>query len=223
MKKFILKTVILLFILISTFSFAQIKTTYFVDDVKHKEIVTLNFCVSDSAQVTDVKIVDNKTTYQNKANTQEIISYLESIEFHAESTLKNKCHNITFEFINKKYTLADAYEKDVNKCKAFKTGNFRYQDIRFKDTKIKRGKRFQNEKNTKRDKKNPFKEKYEISWPSPCEYELKYIKVSNKNKEYLIGESIKVKIIALTGNGYVYKATLLDQPETIGVIVFDKK
>ena len=196
---------------------------FFVNDVKTIDFVTVKFCVNDSARISQVTVLPEKTTYKNAEMIESLINYLKTIQYYPDSKLRNNCYDSTFEFVNKEYENAELNELDYSKCLEFKTGNFVYGDSRLKGTKIKRRKNKQREKNKVRNKDNWFKEKYRITWPTPCEYELEFITANSKEREKFIGESIKVKIIAIIDNGYVFKSKLLDYPESINTIVFDKK
>ncbi|OUS01051.1 hypothetical protein A9Q86_09920 [Flavobacteriales bacterium 33_180_T64] len=217
------KNLLLFYLLISTFSYSQVQKRFYVNDAKTIDYVTVNFCVNDSARISKVTVLLEKTTYKNEEIIQNLITYLKEIQYYPDSKLRNNCYDSTFEFVNKNYENAELNESDYAKCNKFKTGNFRYADFRVKETKIKRRKNKQIEKNGKRNKDDPFKEKYKISWSSPCEYQLEFLTANSAEREKFIGESIKVKIIALIDNGYVFKAKLLDYHETINVILIDSE
>lgn len=217
------KSLFLFYFFISTLSYSQVQKRFYVNDVKTVDYVTVNFCVNDSARISKVTVLTEKTTYKNKETIQELITYLKGIQYYPNSKLKNNCYDSTFEFVNEEYENAELNESDYAKCYEFKTGNFRYADFRVKETKIKRRKNKQIEKNVRRIKNYHFKEKYNVTWSSPCEYQLKFLTANTAEREEYIGESIKVKIIALIDNGYVYKSKFLDYPESINVILIDNK
>lgn len=207
------KKCLLLIFFVSLSSYSQVQTVFFVEDVDTIEVITVNFCVNDEAKISEVNIIPEKSTYRNEIEIKKLINYLKGIQYYPDSKLRNNCYDSTFDFVNKKYENAKLGVSDYSKCRNFRTGNYLYDDFRFSDTKIKRGKKIQKETS-----KN-FNEKYIISWPNPCRYELEYATVNDKKNEHLIGKSIIVEIIAILENGYVYKSKLMSYPEKIGIIV----
>lgn len=203
------KTLILLF-LISKVSYSQVQKIFYVDDVKTIDYVTVNFCVNDSARINKVSIIENKTTYKNKHVIEQLITYLKTIQYYPDSKLRNNCYDSTFEFVNKEYQNIELKESDYSKCEKFKTGKFKYLDVRFANTKIKRRTKIQ------REKSKDFKAKYKVTWVSPCEYEMKYLKVKGKENQYMIGKIIKVKMIGILNDSYIYESDFLDKPKVIG-------
>jgi len=170
----------------------------------------VNFCVNDSAQIDKVTVIPSKTTYKNKDVIEQLIEYLKGIQYYPNSKLKNNCYDSTFEFVNIKYENSELKESDYSNCAKFKTGKFKYLDVRYLDTKIKRGKNIQIEKSY------DFNAKYKVTWTTPCTYEMKYLKIKGKENQHMIGKSIKVKIIGLLNDSYIYLADFLDQSTVIG-------
>ncbi len=212
MNKFFLFLILFFFFCHSIHS--QVQKIFYVDDVETIDLVTVNFCVDDNAKINEVEVIEEKTSYKNKIMIDALIKYLKSIQYHENSQLKNNCYDSTFEFVNKKYEFAELSKNDFSKCEKFKVGRFKYTDFRYENTKIKRRKTKQIEKDT------DFKEKYRITWPTPCEYELEYLTVNDVKNKSRIGKAIKIKIVGFIPNGYVYKSKLLDYPEDIGIIKF---
>ncbi|WP_299246842.1 hypothetical protein [uncultured Aquimarina sp.] len=206
------KTLFFFALLISAITYSQVQKVFYVEDVKLIDYVTVNFCVNDEAWISEVTVLPEKTTYQNKEVIEKLIQYLKGIQYYSDSTLRNNCYDSTFEFVNKKYEEGKLDEWEYSKCQEFRKGEFRYTDVRYLETRIKRGKKKQRERG------KDFKEKYRITWTSDYQYELKYITVNDKKNKHLIGELIKTEIIGITENGYVYRSKLLNQKEVIGVI-----
>lgn len=194
--------------------FSQIQTDIYVPDVKTIEYVRVKYCVDSLANISKVNIIDNKTTYKNKKRIRELKEFLLGIQYYPDSKLKKNCYETTFQFINSKYE--NKFEIPDNKrsdCKSMKTGEFRYGDPIYGDTRIKRDFRIQRESNSN------FYERYKVKWISECEYHLIYDKVNSKDKEYLKGESIKTQIIDVFPEGYLYRSNLLDRSFHIGMIL----
>ena len=173
------KKVFYLSLLLSTISHSQVQKIFYVNDVKTIEYVTVNFCVNDSAQINKVSVIQSKTTYENNEVIQQLKDYLKSIQYYPDSKLRNKCYDSTFEFVNAKFHNSQLNESYHSKCKEFKNGKFRYLDVRYLDTKIVRRNKIQ------REKSNDFKAKWEVTWTSPCDYEMKYLKIRGKEKSIL--------------------------------------
>jgi hypothetical protein len=201
---------LLLFTLITSINFSQVQKIFYVDDVKTIDYVTVKFCVNDSARIDKVTVLPEKTTYKNESTIEQLIEYLKTVQYYSDSKLRNNCYPSTFEFVNKKYENAKLTESEFSKCEKFKKGKFKYIDVRYLDTKIKRTKKKQVEIS------NDFKAKYKISWTSPCEYEMTYTKVREKENKYLLGKTIKVKIIGLLQDSYIYLADFMEKPTVIG-------
>ena len=207
------KILFILTLLISTINYSQVKKTFYVDDVKTIDYVTVNFCVDNNAKISEVTVLPEKTTYINKDNILQLIEYLKGIQYHSDSKLKNNCYDSTFEFINSKYEFKKLDESDFEKCENLKIGEFKYMHILYPDTKIYRTENSQFEK----DNESIFE--YQIEWKSPNEYSLIYSYVPEKKYEYLLGETINVEIIDIINNDcYVYRSNLLDRTILTGVI-----
>lgn len=204
------KAFLIIFILTTTINYSQVQKIFYVDDVKTIDYVTVRFCVNDSARIDKVTVIPENTTYKNEETTQQLIEYLKTIQYYENSKLKNNCYPSTFKFVNKKYEQPKLSEMDLEKCKKFKKGKFKYLDVRYKDTKIKRTRKKQFEVS------EDFKAKYDVKWTSDCEYDMTYTKVREKENKYLLGKTIIVKIIGILDNGYIYLADLLDKPTVIG-------
>lgn len=203
---------LLIFFLITSINYSQVQKIFYVDDVETIDEVTVEFCVNDSARIDKVTIIPEKTTYKNEYAIGQLIEYLKTIQYYPDSKLKNNCYPSTFQFVNKKYENAKLKESEFPACKKFKKGKFKYTDIRYLDTKIKRTKRKQKEKD------DTFKAKYKINWTSPYEYEMTYIKVREDKNKHLLGKTITVEIIGLLEDGYIYLADFMNKPTIIGEI-----
>jgi hypothetical protein len=180
---------------------AQVQKKFFVDDVISIEYVTVNYCVNDAAQIDEVTIVSDKTTYDNTYNIEELKQYLLTIEFYSDSKLRNGCYNSTFEFINSSYQKKRLTEEESSVCKNFHKGVYEYKHVLFRNTKIKRGRRIQREL----EKEN--KQIYYIKWLSDNEYVLTYKRMTAPRFKHLIGKEIYVEIIDVLDDGsYVYRS-----------------
>lgn len=94
-------------------------------------------------------------------------------------------------------------------CKNFKTGTFKYTDLKYKGHTITRNDSIQIEIN---DKDN-IKIITLVEWISDCEYVLTYKDILNyPNKENIIGQKINVKILESKELSYVchVKSSTLD-------------
>lgn len=140
------KNILIFALLIFSISHSQIQTVFYVDDVKVIDYVTINFCVNDSARISQVSVLKEQTTYKNEVIIDRLVKYLKRVQYYPDSKLKNNCYDSTFKFVNKDYENAELKPSDYPKCKAFKTGDFTYSDFRHKGTKITRRKRKQREK-----------------------------------------------------------------------------
>jgi hypothetical protein len=209
MKKIILLLVLVCF----KISYSQIQNEFYVDDVDVIEYVTINVCIDDKGDASKVTLVSENTTYKNQQNIDRIIEYGKSIAYRPDSELRNNCYDFTFQFVNIEYQNKELSDSECKKCDIYKKGEFRYVDTLYSDTKIIRRKGIQIEKN------DNLKMEFKIDWQSPCEYSLTYLNVSQKEAEYLLGETINIKIIGILENGdYVYYSNLNDQTKITGVI-----
>ena len=200
----------LILFLVASVSYSQVQKIFYVDDVKTIDYVTVRFCVNDSARIDKVTVLPEKTTYKNENVIEQLKEYLKTIQYYPDSKLRNNCYPSTFEFVNKKYENNKLAESECSKCIKFKKGKFRYMDVRYLDTKIKRTNKKQFEVS------DDFKATYKIKWTSPCQYEMTYTKVREEKNKYLLGEKIKVRIIGVLDDSYIYLADLLDRPTVIG-------
>ena len=193
--------ILLLSLLFFTTTYAQVQKKFFVNDVATIEYVTVNFCVNNKAQISEVSIVADKTTYDNKSNIEQLRAYLLSIEYYPDSKLKNNCYDSTFEFINSSYKKKSLNKEQCLACKEFKTGLFTYKHVLFEDVIIKRKRRVQKEINT------DDKQIYKIEWLSDCTYVLTYKRMTEQRLKHLIGEKIQVEIIdIIDGDSYVFRS-----------------
>ncbi len=205
--------VFLITICFTTNSFSQIENEFYVDDAKKVDIVTLNFCVGKDGKTTQVKVVPEKTTYNNLENIGKIIEYLKSAEYDPENSFSNNCHDLSFGFINQKYQDKHLNSSEFELCEKLKTGSFQYDNPLYADTVIERNNDIQIEKTAK----DIFK--YKIEWPQPNKYILTYSETSDPQYNYLLGEKINVEIIDVMENGeYVYKSELLNRIFVTGTI-----
>ena len=204
--------IFLIFAFITSFTFSQVQKIFFVDDVKSIDYVTVKFCVNDSARIDKVTVISEKTTYKNEYVIEQLSQYLKTVQYYPESTLRNNCYPSTFEFVNKKYETAQLSQIDSLKCEKFKIGKFKYLDVRYLDTKIKRTDKKQLEIS------EDFNAEYAVTWTSPCEYEMTYTKVKEKENENLLGKTIKVKIIGILEESYIFLANFMNEPPIIGEI-----
>ncbi len=177
------------------------KKKFFVEDVKSVEYVTVNFCVNNEAKISEVTIVADKTTYENKYNIEQLRQYLLGIQYYPESKLKNNCYDSTFEFINSSYEKKSLTKDESNACEKFKTGVYEYKHVLLKGTKIKRKRKVQRELGKE------GKQIYDIKWLSDCTYVLTYKRMAEQPLKHLIGKEIQVEIIdILEDQSYVYRS-----------------
>lgn len=202
--------IFVIFIFLNSVAFSQVQKIFYVDDANTIDYVTVRFCVNDSARIDKVTVIPEQTTYKNKMVTEGLIKYLKTIQYYPNSKLRNNCYPSTFEFVNKKYENPKLTKSELSKCEEFKVGEFRYLDVRYLDTKIKRKKKKQIEVS------EDFKAKYKVVWTSPSEYEMTYTKVREKENKHLLGKTIKVKIIGILEDSYIYLADIMDKPTIIG-------
>lgn len=195
--------------------FSQVQKKFFVDDVLTVDYVTVNFCVGDDARINKVTIIEDKTTYLNKENIQNLKDYLLAIEYYPDSKLRGNCYDSTFEFINSSYQKLKLSEEDCQRCLKFSKGEYLYENVLYTKTKIKRRKRIQREITT-----NNGRQIYRIKWNSNCNYILTYLRMSEDRYKHLIGKEILVEIIGILSNDrYVYKSTAeFDGNIVIGVM-----
>jgi len=196
---FLKKKYLLPLLFFTSISFSQIKDTFYVNDVKTIEYVTVNYSVDKNGQINKVILIPKMTTYKNDNALKKVTSFLKNFEYELDSELINNNIDFTFLFVNKKYENSTLDESDYSKCSEYKTGQFRYKDVRVSETEINRGREIQKEKN------NNIDAELEITWNNPCEYELEFINVRRKENQYLIGVKMKTKIIGLLKNSYIYK------------------
>lgn len=181
--------------------FGQVQKTFFVQDVKDIDYVTVNFCVDRDAKISEVKIIKEKTTYENEQNIEQLRQYLLGIQYYSDSKLKNNCYNSTFEFINSNYENKRLNESECSACEQFKTGKYQYKQVLYKETKIIRKRKIQ------REILKEGKQIYFINWISDCHYALTYKKMTEPRFKHLIGKEIDVQIIDVLKDGsYVYKS-----------------
>lgn len=193
--------ILLLALLVFSNTYGQIQKKFFVEDVKSIEYVTVNFCVNDEAKISEVIIIEDKTTYKNEYNIELLRKYLLEVQYYPDSKLKNNCYDSTFEFINYKYESKSLNKKECKACEKFKTGIYKYTNIIYSDTKIKRKRTVQREISKK------DKQIYYIEWISDCHYVLTYKKMTQPRLKHLIGKKIDVEIIDILSNGsYMYKS-----------------
>ena len=182
-------------------SYGQVQKKFFVEDAKSIEYVTVNFCVNNEAKISDVTIVADKTTYENKNTIEQLRQYLLGVQYYPDSKLINNCYDSTFEFINHKYENKTLNEEECEACEKFETGIYKYQHVLYQDTQIKRKRKIQ------REIFKGGKQIYFIKWYSNCHYVLIYKKMSEPRLKHLIGNEIDVEIIDVLDDGsYVYKS-----------------
>lgn len=191
---------------------AQVQKTFYVDDVETIEYVTVEFCVNAEGRINQVTVIPEETTYNNQYTIKQLQGYLKTVEYGQNSSLSNNCYPSTFDFVSNKYLNASIPESESHKCHKFKTGKYEYADFRYKDVKISRTKSKQIENG------KTFKAKYKVTWPSPCEYNMTYYWVREKENKPLLGKTINVKIIGILENSYIYSAQMENKPQFIGEI-----
>lgn len=195
------KKILIFGFFIFNFGYSQVQKKFFVEDVKSVEYVTVNFCVNDDAKISEVTLVADKTTYDNKFNIQQLREYLLKVQYYPDSKLKNNCYDSTFEFINLNYENKSLTQEECKACEKFKKGNYQYQHILYQDTKIKRRRKVQ------REISDNDKQIYNIKWISECHYVLTYKRMTEPRLKHLTGKEIDVKIIdILDDKSYVYKS-----------------
>jgi hypothetical protein len=90
---------------------------------------------------------------------------------------------------------------ECNACEQFKTGIYKYKNVLYQDTKIKRKRKVQ------REIFKGGKQIYFIKWLSDCHYVLTYKRMTEPRLKHLIGKEIDVEIIDFLDDGsYVYKS-----------------
>ncbi|WP_418637661.1 hypothetical protein [Winogradskyella sp.] len=195
------KITLLIALLVFSNIFGQVQKKFFVDDVKSIEYVTVNFCVNDEAKISEVTILQDKTTYENEYNIEQLRQYLLGVQYYPDSKLRNNCYDSTFEFINSTYEKKSLNKDECNACEKFKTGIYKYKNILYQDTKIKRKRKVQ------REIFKGGKQIYYIKWISDCHYVLTYKRMTEPRLKHLIGKEIDVEIIDVLDDGsYVYKS-----------------
>jgi hypothetical protein len=196
-----LNRILIIVLLVFANSYGQVQKKFFVEDVKSVEYVTLNFCVNNEAKISEVTIIADKTTYENEYNIEQLRQYLLGIEYYPDSKLKNNCYDSTFEFINNEYEYKILNETECNACENFKTGIYKYKNVLYRNTKVKRRRKIQ------REVFKDGKQIYYIKWISNCHYVLTYKRMTEPRLKHLIGKEIDVKIIDVLDDGsYVYKS-----------------
>lgn len=181
--------------------YGQVQKDFFVEDVESIEYVTVNFCVDNDAKISKVTIVKDKTTYKNAYSIEQLSQYLLGIQYYPNSKLKNNCYDSTFTFINSKYEKKSLDTAACNACEKFRIGLYKYKNVLYPDTKIKRKRKVQREL-TEGDKQI-----YAIRWLSNCTYVLTYKRMTVPRLKHLIGKEIHVEIIDILENGsYVYRS-----------------
>ncbi|MCK7591442.1 hypothetical protein M0G43_12720 [Subsaxibacter sp. CAU 1640] len=198
-----MKTILALLFLITTSSLvAQIQRQFFVEDVDDIKYATVNYCVDNDANISEVTIIKEKTTYENTHFIEQLREYLLNLQYAPDSQLKNNCYDFTFEFINLKYKTKNLNQTECNACETFKTGTYSYEHVRYQEGQIKRTRKIQKE--LFRDERQI----YEIKWLSNCQYVLIYKKMSEPRLQHLIGKEIDVQIIDVFDDGrYVYRSS----------------
>ena len=203
------KIIFLILILQTSQVISQVQQYFFVEDLEVVEYLWVNICIGDNGETTSVVEITERTTYKNKEIIQQIIDYRKGIDFYSNTKYKNSCFDYQFTIVNSKY---QSMEMTNSNCKAnFGKGQYGYLNPEYSDVIIKRRKRKQIEK------EKGSKSVYKIEWNSPCNYVLTYLKVSEPEYEYLIGQKIDVKIIDILENGnYVYYSNLSDRTYGFG-------
>lgn len=195
------KKILLLALIVFSSTFGQVQKKFFVEDAQSIEYVTVNFCVNNDAKISEVSIIEEKTTYKNENNIEQLRKYLLEIQYSPDSKLKNNCYDSTFEFINSKYENASLNQENDKSCKEFLTGRFKYSSILYENTIVKRNKKIQ------REIYEGGKQIYYIKWISDCAYLLTYKRMTEPRLKHLIGKEIHVEIIDILDDGsYVYRS-----------------
>ena len=207
--------ILIIVLLVFANSYGQVQKKFFVEDVKSVEYVTVNFCVNNDAKISEVTIITDKTTYENEYNIEQLRQYLLGIEYYPDSKLKNNCYDSTFEFINNEYEHKTLNETECNACEKLKAGIYKYKNVLYKDTKVKRRRKIQ------REIFKDGKQIYYIKWLSNCHYVLTYKRMTEPRLKHLVGREIDVKIIDVLDDGsYVYKSKANFEEKTdFGVIM----
>ncbi|WP_405352363.1 hypothetical protein [Nonlabens sp. Asnod3-H03] len=205
------KIIFLILILQSSFLYSQIQQYFFVDDVEVVERLYVKICVGENGETISVTEIPERTTYKNKKNIQQIIDYRKNIHFLKGSKYSNKCFDYSFTIVSSKYQSMEMLSTDC--FFNFGKGEYTYTNPEYQDVKIIRRKRKQIEKT------KDSKTVYRIEWVTPCHYVLTYLRVSEPENEYLIGQKIDVKIIDVLENGnYVYYSNLSNRTYGFGEI-----
>ncbi|MFY0714404.1 hypothetical protein J1D01_12040 [Seonamhaeicola sp. NFXS20] len=182
----------------------------FVDDVDRVEIVIIDYCVDDNGKRYDISINQEKSTYKNHGWQQGCLEHFKNGKLIYPMKMTGECWQSVYYFVNSKYQTYELPEEERVKCKAFHRGKFKYENLAYSKTIMKRRKKRQIEKGGL-----GGTQKYKIKWTDEHKYELETMKMSLKKDKHKEGNLIEVEIIEiLNDKTYLYKAYIKNDDNT---------
>lgn len=199
----------LLFFGIIVISFCSYSQT-FVDDVDRVAVVVIDYCVDNNGKRYNITINQKKSTYKHVGWQQGCLEHFKKGRLIYPMKMTNECWQSVYYFVNSKYKTYELPKEDRIKCKAFRSGKFKYENPAYSEVIIKRNKKSQIEKGGL-----DGIQKYKINWTDDHKYELETIKMSLKKDKHKEGNLIDVEIIEiLNDRTYLYKAYITNNDST---------
>lgn len=193
------------FLLIHFIFFYQISLCQtFVEDVEKVENVVITYKVDSIGKRYDVKIDSNLTTYHNVGWQKGCLEHFMNGELKYPMRMLNKEWRAVYYFVNPKYKTSSLENKDIQRCKQFRKGEFKYVDPAYNQTRILRRRKRQIEKGGYKDQRQVYK----IDWTDDNKYVLTTLKLPLHRDKEKIGNRIEVEIIEiLEDNSYLYRSS----------------
>lgn len=193
------------FFLASFILFYQISVCQtFVDDVEKVENVVITYKVDSIGKRYDVKIDSDLTTYHNVGWQKGCVEHFMNGELKYPMRMLNEEWRAVYYFVNPKYKTSSLENEDIQRCKQFKKGEFKYVDAAYNQTRILRRRKRQIEKEGYKDQRQVYK----IDWVADNKYVLTTLKLPLHKDKEKIGNRIEVEIIEiLDDNSYLYRSS----------------
>lgn len=195
-----IKYTLIFFLFFCQFSFCQT----FVDDVEKVENVVITYKVDNIGKRYDVKIDSNLTTYHNVGWQKGCLEHFMNGELKYPMRMLNEEWRSVYYFVNPKYKTSSLRKEDLQKCRQFKKGEFKYMAAAYNQTRIVRRRKRQIEKSSYKDERQVYK----IDWTDENKYVLTTLKLPLHKDKAKIGNVIDVEIIEiLDDNSYLYRSS----------------
>ncbi|MEH6659870.1 hypothetical protein [Leeuwenhoekiella marinoflava] len=188
----------------------------FVEDVEKVENVVITYKVDSIGKQYDIKIDSDLTTYHNVGWQKGCLEHFMNGKLKHPMRMLNEEWRAVYYFVNPKYKTSSLKREDIQRCKQFRKGEFKYVQAAYNRTRILRRRKRQIEKGGYKDQRQVYK----IDWIDDNKYVLTTLKLPLDKDKEKIGNRIDVEIIEiLEDNSYLYRSSSSDSDKLVfGVI-----